>query len=144
MTRDETEAAATEHEGYPIERAAAITGVAPHTLRYYEGIGLLAPVPRDGGGRRRYTEGDLGAIGFLTLLRRTGMPIRGMQAFMALTREGDHTIGERVTILEEHRGELREHLEQLQHFLAALDNKITIYRGILGDQAPAAAGTETR
>ena len=58
--------------GCSIEEASARTGVSAHTLRYYERIGLLAPVGRAAGGHRRYSDADLGAVGFLTLLRQIG------------------------------------------------------------------------
>jgi DNA-binding transcriptional MerR regulator len=39
-----------------IAEAARDRRLSPHTLRYYERAGLLDAVPRDRGGRRRYTE----------------------------------------------------------------------------------------
>jgi len=36
-----------------IGAAAAQAGVSIETLRYYESAGLLPPIPRDAGGRRR-------------------------------------------------------------------------------------------
>jgi DNA-binding transcriptional MerR regulator len=57
---------------------AARTGLSVHTLRYYERIGLLDRVPRDGGGRRAFGPDDLGWLDLLTKLRRTGMPIADM------------------------------------------------------------------
>lgn len=121
----------TTTEGCTIEEAAERTGVSAHTLRYYERIGLLAPVPRGAGGHRRYTDADLGAVVFLTLLRQTGMPIRDMQLFVELTREGDHTIPERVGVLTDHRTELVAHIALLNRHLAALDHKIGIYTELL-------------
>lgn len=118
-------------DGHSIEEAAEITGVTRHTLRYYERIGLLAAVGRDASGHRRYSADDLGAVTFLTLLRQTGMPIRGMLRFVELTRDGDATIPERVELLRAHRSDLRQRLELLQCHLGALDNKIDIYTDIL-------------
>jgi DNA-binding transcriptional MerR regulator len=116
---------------YPIEEAAKRTGVSPHTLRYYERIGLLAPVDRASSGHRRYTEGDLGSINFLNLLRQTGMPIRDMLRFVELTRSGDHTIPQRVDVLEAHRDELARQLVLLHQHFAAIETKIGIYRALL-------------
>jgi DNA-binding transcriptional MerR regulator len=121
----------TTTEGLTIEEAAERTGVSAHTLRYYERIGLLAPVPRGSGGHRRYTDGDLGSVVFLTLLRQTGMPIRDMQRFVELTRAGDHTIVDRVAVLTDHRTELVAHIALLRRHLAALDHKIGIYTDML-------------
>jgi DNA-binding transcriptional MerR regulator len=118
---------------YTIEEAAQRTGVTTHTLRYYERIGLLAPVGRASSGHRRYSDDDIGAIGFLTLLRQTGMPIRDMQRFVELTRAGDGTIPERVVVLEAHRDALAEQLALLNRHFAAIEIKIGIYRGLLGN-----------
>ena len=58
-----------------ISEAAEASGLTAHTLRYYERAGLLDPVGREAGGRRRYSDRDLSRIAFLTKLRATGMPI---------------------------------------------------------------------
>lgn len=42
-----------------VGEAAAAVGLTTHTLRWYEQEGLVAPVGRDGAGRRRYGEEDL-------------------------------------------------------------------------------------
>lgn len=116
---------------YTIEQAARRSGVSAHTLRYYERIGLLAPVGRAASGRRQYSEDDLGAIQFLTLLRQTGMPIREMQRFVELTRHGDDTVPQRVEVLEAHREALRARLALLTRHLHAIDTKIEVYRAML-------------
>ena len=130
--------------GLSIEEAAVRTGVSAHTLRYYERIGLLAEVPRGPGGHRRYTDADIGAVVFLTLLRQTGMSIRDMQRFVDLTREGDHTIPQRVEVLSEHREQLVAQLALLNKHLRALDHKIGIYRGLLGEADASASGAPTK
>jgi DNA-binding transcriptional MerR regulator len=116
---------------YGIDEAARLTGVTPHTLRYYERIGLLAPVGRAASGHRRYTEDDLGSVHFLTLLRETGMPIRDMRRFVELTRAGDGTIPKRVMVLQAHRDALCDRLALLTQHLTALDKKIGVYREML-------------
>jgi DNA-binding transcriptional MerR regulator len=116
---------------YAIEETAERTGVSPHTLRYYERIGLLAPVERATSGHRRYSDADLGSVLFLTLLRQTGMPIRDMQRFVELSRAGDRTVADRVSVLETHRDTLRDRLALLTKHLSAIDNKIDVYRALL-------------
>jgi DNA-binding transcriptional MerR regulator len=133
----------SDNKTYTIEEAAELTGVSRHTLRYYERIGLLAPVGRASSGHRRYDDGDLGSILFLTLLRQTGMPIRDMQRFVELTRTGDHTIPQRVEVLETHRDALCERLTMLNDHLKAIQNKIGFYRDLLGEAQPI-AGDGTR
>ncbi|MGN8246170.1 MerR family transcriptional regulator [Cellulomonas soli] len=126
--------------GWSIERTAEITGVSRHTLRYYERIGLLAPVPRDVNGHRRYTGADVGAVGFLTLLRDTGMPIQDMLEFVELTRAGDVTVPDRVRVLKAHRDSLVARLEDLHRHLGAITTKIDIYEALLAASTPESPG----
>jgi len=121
---------------YSIEEAARRTGVTSHTLRYYERIGLLAPVGRASSATARPADDDLAAVAFLTLLRQTGMPIRDMVRFVELTRGGDPTIGARVDLLEGHRDALAERLELLRRHFDAIEHKIKIYRDMLAASAP--------
>ena len=120
---------------YTIEQAGELSGVTPHTLRYYERIGLLEPVGRAPSGHRRYTDEDLGWVKFLTMLRATGMPIRDMVTFIDITRAGDHTIPQRVDILRFHREVLNDRLKRDREHLEALDRKIGIYEGLLAEAA---------
>ncbi len=113
---------------YTIKEAAEATGVSAHTLRYYERIGLLEPIGREENGRRRYDEGDIYSVRFLTMLRATGMPIRDMLRFMELTRAGDVTTGDRAELLERHRDELDARLEELAGHMEVLERKIRWYR----------------
>jgi DNA-binding transcriptional MerR regulator len=114
-----------------IQEAAAATGVSTHTLRYYERIGLLAPIARDANGRRRYHPQDLGAVNILLRLRNTGMPIQGMKRFAALLSRGDAAIPERLELLERHGSSVREQIRELQLNLEAIDVKIGLYQNKL-------------
>jgi DNA-binding transcriptional MerR regulator len=116
---------------YSIDEVAEQTGLTPHTLRYYERIGLLEPVPRAVSGHRRYTASDLGWVRFVVMLRQTGMSIADSLRFMELTRAGDHTVPERVRVLRAHRDDLVAQLAVLQQHLGAINRKIDIYEGLL-------------
>jgi DNA-binding transcriptional MerR regulator len=111
-----------------IAEAARDRRLSPHTLRYYERAGLLDAVPRDGGGRRRYTEADLDRVLFLQRMRRTGMPIRLLREYVDLVRQGEATTARRLEMLEDHRADVLLHLEELQDALSAIDHKISLYR----------------
>ncbi len=111
-----------------IRETARETGVSAHTLRYYERIGLIADVPRDDAGHRRYGSDQLRWIVFLTKLRRTGMHIRQMQRYAELLRQGPHTADDRAALLEAHRAEVIARIDELQDHLAVIDTKIGLYR----------------
>lgn len=118
---------------YSIAQAAERSGLSIDTLRYYERIGLVDPPARDSGGRRSYSEDDLGWLLFLTRLRTTGMPIRMMREYAQLRHRGDAAAGRRKRILLEHRASVRERIAELQSCLDVLDYKISHYAQIEKD-----------
>ncbi|HLO63369.1 MAG TPA: MerR family transcriptional regulator [Azonexus sp.] len=113
-----------------INEVALRTGLTAHTLRYYERIGLIAPVARATGGQRRYRSADLEWIGFLMRLRATGMSISGMQEFARLRSEGDVTTGARRAMLDGHLDKLLAQIETLQQSAQVLQAKIRHYRQV--------------
>ena len=112
---------------YSIAQAAEHSGLSIDTLRYYERIGLVDPPARDSGGRRSYSDDDLGWLVFLTRLRTTGMPIRMMREFAQLRHLGAATAGRRKQMLFEHRASVRERIAELQSCLDVLEYKIKHY-----------------
>ncbi|HEX7167821.1 MAG TPA: MerR family transcriptional regulator [Acidimicrobiales bacterium] len=50
---------------YTIGEVAEATGFSASALRYYEGIGLVAPTTRTGGGYRVYDDGALARLAFV-------------------------------------------------------------------------------
>ncbi|MDY7106230.1 MAG: MerR family transcriptional regulator [Actinomycetota bacterium] len=113
---------------FTIAEVAAHTGVTAHALRYYERIGLI-DVPRDEAGRRRYTPDEVRRAVFITRLRTTEMPIRDIQAYFALVREGSGNEAERLELLERHRAGVVRRIEELSWALAVVDHKIGTYGG---------------
>jgi DNA-binding transcriptional MerR regulator len=111
---------------WTIGEAAAKCGLSPHTLRWYERIGLLGSVQRGGDGRRRYGEADLEWLSLLIKLRATGMPVRDMQRYAELVRSGAGE-AERLELLRKHRDEVRRALAAQRECLKLLDTKITYY-----------------
>lgn len=109
---------------YSIAQAADRSGLSIDTLRYYERIGLVEPPARDSGGRRVYSEDDLGWLAFLTTLRTTGMPIRMMREYAQLRRHGTVPAVRRKQILLEHRADVRARIAELRSCLDVLDDKI--------------------
>ena len=111
-----------------IAQVAQITGTTPHTLRYYERIGLVS-VGRDPAGRRVYDRSALGRVLFVTKLRMSDMPIRTVKKYVELIALGDSTIPERLAIMQQHRAAVRARIEDMQWALAVIDYKISTYGG---------------
>ncbi len=112
---------------YTVSEVSSQTGLSAHTLRWYEQVGLLDPVHRDAAGRRRYGDVDLGRLRFLLKLRSTGMPVRDMVRYVELSRGGPETVGERLSILVEHRERVLTQIDALKEDLKIIDYKIDLY-----------------
>jgi DNA-binding transcriptional MerR regulator len=115
-----------------ISEAARASGMSAHTLRYYERVGLLEPVSRDGSGHRSYREADLERITFLAKLRATGMPIRDVRRYAQLMTAGEAINEERLALLEAHRQAVLAGLERTARNLELIEQKIEVYKERLG------------
>ena len=104
--------------------------MTPHTLRYYERVGLIQPVGRARNGHRRYSEADEAWIHFLHCMRATSMPIREMQRYAELREKGDATSLKRRQILEDHQAGIAAKIVELQQAHALLTHKIANYKKI--------------
>ena len=113
-----------------IDEVAKRTGLTAHTLRYYERIGLIAPVGRAPSGQRRYAASDMAWIEFLLRLRTTHMPITKMRTFAQLRGAGDATVPDRRQMLEEHLTEVLSDIKAMHRSAKALRAKIEHYRSL--------------
>ena len=116
-----------------ISEFAKETGFSEDTLRYYERIGLLGRVLRDGAGHRVYRAEDLRWAEFLARLKATGMPIAGMLAYAKARAAGDATVPARHAQLVAHRAEVAARIAELSSCLSALDTKIATYEAMMSD-----------
>lgn len=123
-----------------IQEVAKRTGLSAHTLRYYERIGLMAPIKRSESGHRRYSEDDLEWLVLIQRLRATNMSVQEMQRFAAFVREGDATIGERLALLEAHQQKLTVQLDEIKQTLALIEHKVTTYRNLQEGRTSTAEG----
>jgi DNA-binding transcriptional MerR regulator len=120
-----------QKERLTIQEVAQATGVTPHTLRYYERIGLIHPINREENTRRCYTADDVGWIDFLMKLRATGMSIKDMQRYAELQRRGEETLPERVEMLKSLRDHVETRIDELNEHLKLVYYKIEIYEKIV-------------
>jgi DNA-binding transcriptional MerR regulator len=112
-----------------IQQMALVTGLSAHTLRYYERAGLMRRrIGRnDTNQYRYYTQQDVSWLTFIKRLRATGMPIREIQRYTELVRQGDQTAPERMNLLRQHQKRVQEQLKEVQEHLTAITNKIAYY-----------------
>jgi MerR family transcriptional regulator, aldehyde-responsive regulator len=106
-------------------------GLSSDTLRYYERIGLIPPVNRNGGGIRDYSELDIRRVEFVKCMRSAGLPVEVLIDYIGLVQQGDQTIEARKEILMEQRELLVARLAQMQKTLDILDHKIEVYENAI-------------
>ncbi|GAD79929.1 MerR family transcriptional regulator [Vibrio ezurae] len=102
--------------------------LSSYTLRYYEKIGLLKNIQRNSSGHRVYNIKDLQWMAFVKRLKETAMPLEDILRYAKLREQGSDTVTQRQTLLEQHHENLRLHILQQQIHLAALEDKIDLYK----------------
>ena len=101
--------------------------ISPDTLRYYERIGLIPPVPRNKSGIRDYDDISCGWIELMKCMRSAGVQIEALIEYVALFQQGDETIQARKALLMEQRDQLAERMAEMQKSLDRLNDKIDRY-----------------
>ena len=102
--------------------------ISPDTLRYYEKIGLLPPVPRTKSGIRDYDEASCGWIELMKCMRAAGVQIEALIQYVELYQKGDETLDARKALLIEQREQLTSRMTDMQHSLDRLNYKISLYK----------------
>lgn len=101
--------------------------ISADTLRYYERIGLIPPVPRTKSGIRDYDEISCGWIELMKCMRAAGIQIEALIEYVALFAQGDETIEARKALLIGQRELLASRMAEMQKSLDRLDDKIKRY-----------------
>ncbi len=106
-------------------------GLTADTLRYYERIGLIPRVHRNGSGIRDYTEQDCRWVEFVKCMRGAGLPIEALIEYVSLFQQGEETVEARLALLTEQRDQLVARIQEMQRTLERLNVKIERYDQII-------------
>lgn len=101
--------------------------ISADTLRYYERIGLIPPVPRNKSGIRNYDEESCKWIDLMKCMRKAGVQIEALIEYVSLFRMGDSTVDARKEILIGQREHLIDRMEDMKESLEILNGKIDRY-----------------
>ena len=116
---------------YSMKEACARTDMTYENLKFYCNEGLVPNVKRDKNNRRVFDERDVKWIKDLVCLKKCGMSIAEMKAYLALCLKGESTIPERKIILAAKRETLLQAIAQLQDAVAYIDWKQGFYDDVL-------------
>ncbi len=116
-----------------IGEAARQSGVSAKMIRYYESIGLLAPVQRTEANYRVYTAADMHTLRFIRSARSLGFSVPEVSELLALWHDRHRTSASVKQVALRHVEELRGRIRELQEMVATLEH---LARHCHGDSRP--------
>lgn len=106
------------------------------TLRYYDKKGLLPFAERNAKNERIFSETSIKYLHVIHCLKEIGLPISKIKLFIDLCMEGDATLKERLSYIQDQKTQLQFQIENLAQQMAFIDWKEKYY------QKAVKAGTE--
>ena len=109
-----------------IGKVAESLGVSTHTLRYYEKIGLLAPVAKTPGGRREFSVRDIERVQFIKRAQRMHFSLDEIRTLIELDKadsvekpQAQRLVQEKLDAIEESLTDLEQLKVDLAQMLSA-------------------------
>ena len=121
---------------YTVGEMARLLGIAASTLRYYDQEGLLPFVERSRGGIRMFTERDYGSLMVIECLKKSGLSIKEIKAFIVLAQQGDASLEQRLALFRRRKEAVEQQIAALEETLCLLQYKCWYY------ETAVQAGTE--
>lgn len=116
---------------YTMKQTCEQVSMTYEALKFYCNQGLVPNVKRDKNNYRIFDERDIEWIRGLICLKRCGMSLEDMKTYLALCLQGQSTIPERKSILENQRKLLIAKISDLQKDIDYIDRKQSYYDDVL-------------
>jgi len=116
-----------------IGEIAVRTGLPAKTIRYYEGMGLIAPPRRSGGNYRVYDDRDLETLLFIQQARQLGFPIKEVAGLLQLWRDQGRSSADVHRLAVERMHQIDSKIAELQRMRRTLE---TLVERCHGDERP--------
>lgn len=113
---------------FTIRQVAELTGLTEDTIRFYERIELLPYADRKPNGHRVYSSDQIKGIIFLTRLRATGMTLEELKGYRELTKQGNSTLAQRLSLLKQHNVVIQREISKLHETQKIIEYKIEHFR----------------
>lgn len=121
---------------YAMMEACRETDMTYQALKFYCNEGLVPNVKRDKNNRRVFDERDVKWIRDLVCLKKCGMSIQEMKAYLDLCLQGPATIPARKEMLTKKQEDLRRSIQELEESVAYIDWKQNFYDEVLSGKRP--------
>ena len=130
---------------YSIKEVAALVGLPPSTLRYYEDVSVIPAIARDpSSGHRIYTEGDLELLTWVACLSASGMSIADMREYVRSGLGAERDVAEFISLLQQQDARLQEEAQIIELRREFLRTKIAYWRAMKSGDSPEAERLDTR
>jgi DNA-binding transcriptional MerR regulator len=110
---------------YRISQAAALSGVTPANIRFYEKEKLFSPTWRGDNSYRMYSDGDVHQLRFIRACRSLDMSLDEVRTLMSLNLNSKADCATARGALDAHLGHVRARLAELK----ALEKDLKALRG---------------
>lgn len=130
---------------YSIKEVAALVGLPPSTLRYYEDVSVIPAIARDpSSGHRIYTEGDLELLTWVACLSASGMSIADMREYVRSGLGAERDVAEFISLLQQQDARLQEEAQIIELRREFLRTKIAYWRAMKSGDAQEAERLDMR
>ena len=113
----------------PIGEVARRTGLKVPTIRYYEQIGLLPPLPRSEGNRRCYHDSDVRRLVFIRHARELGFEVEAIRTLLAFQDQPENSCGQIDALVGEHLAAVDSRIRRLVALRRELQHILGCCRG---------------
>ncbi len=111
-----------------IKQMAALSGMSEYTLRYYEKIGLIEPIPREkSSGHRRYNTDTVQIVEAFACLRTSGFSLDDMRRHVRMWKQGDEAAAEQKSLFLAYAEKVTEEIRQLTIRQRYLSGKVAYW-----------------
>lgn len=116
---------------YSMKETCEKVGMSYQTLKFYCNQGLIPNVKRAKNNYRVFDDNSINWIKSLSCLKKCGMGIDEMKAYLELCLKGESSIPTRKIMLEEKRKELELKKQEIEECLSFIDWKQNFYNDVL-------------
>lgn len=118
---------------YTVGEIAKVLRIPASTLRYYDKEGLLPFVERSSGGIRMFSEKDYEWMKVIECLKKSGLSIKEIKAFIQMVGKGDDSLEERHELFRSRRDAVKKQIKEMQEELELLEFKCWYYEQAIQD-----------
>ncbi len=108
---------------YTIGEISKMTGIAVHTLRFYDKEGLFNDIERTSGGIRKFSDEELTTINWINCLKSTGMNLKDIKRYLDMVKHGDSTLKERLEVFKQREQAVKAQIDELNRTMAMIQHK---------------------